>query len=82
LSIKVKVVNPEPVAGAAVNLKLQFNGWNTGTFSGSTNSLGEVTFHTRGASKGEYLATVTSLTHQQYLWDKSKGVTSAWYTLE
>ena len=81
LKIKLKVVSPEPVRSARVTLELERDGTLVSEFSGFTNSTGEVMYRLRRAANGEYLATITMLTHSQYVWDKSKGVILEGYML-
>jgi thermitase len=81
LSIKVKVVNPEPVKKAKVALELMKDGAVVSEFSGSTNKAGEISFRLRNATGGQYIATVTVLSHKLYVWDDSESVNPVTYTL-
>jgi len=81
LQIKVKVVNPGPVAGARVRLNLKQNERSSWTSYGITDSAGEVTYRWPQATGGECLAAVTYLGHNEYTWDESQGVTSVSYSL-
>jgi len=81
LSITVKVTNLEPVHKAEVTLELIKDGAVVFEFSGSTNKAGEISFRLRNATGGEYMATVTALSHKSYIWDESEGVNQSAYTL-
>jgi thermitase len=81
LTITVKVVNPEPVRKARVMLELTKDGTLVAEFSGLTNRAGEVTLRWRHAANGEYLATITMLTHKLYVWEESKDAIPGTYTL-
>jgi hypothetical protein len=78
LAITVKVVNPDPVKKAQVNLELVKDGTLVSTFSGLTNKAGEVTFRYRHAANGEYRARIIQLTHKQYVGDDVMGASSAY----
>ncbi len=80
LAITVKVINPQPVKKATVALELMKDGAIVSAFSGSTNPAGEITFRLRNAAGGEYVATVTVLSHKQYVWDTSESVNPVTYT--
>jgi len=81
LYIKVKVVNPLPLASAQVTLRLQI-GSSFVSATRTTGSNGETTFRLYPAKPGvTYVATVTSLVRSRYAWDSTKGVTSAAYTM-
>ena len=70
LSVTVRVVSGDlPVAGAAVNLELTLDGGVLGTFDGTTDSEGAVTFTLKKVASGTYTATVKSITHTSYEWD-------------
>jgi len=81
LAVTVKVINPEPVKKAQVSIELMKDGAAISEFSGSTNRAGEVTFRLRNATNGEYIATVTVLSHKVYVWDDSESVNPVTYTL-
>ena len=81
LTITVKVINPEPVKKAVVVLELMQDGAVVSEFSGSTGPTGEITFRLRNAAGGEYMATVTVLSHKLYVWDDSESVNLVTYTL-
>jgi len=81
LQIKVKVVNSGPVAGATVSLDLKQDGRSISNACSMTDSAGEATYCWQQATGGEYLATVTQLSHIQYTWDGNQGISSASYTL-
>jgi len=81
LAITVKVINPEPVKKAKVALELMKDGAVVSEFSGSTSRTGEVIFRLRNAAGGEYMATVTVLSHKLYVWDDSESVNLVTYTL-
>ena len=81
LQIKVKVLNSEPVVGATVRLDLKQDGRTILNASSITGSAGEATYCWQQATGGEYLATVTQLSHIQYTWDGNQGISSASYTL-
>ena len=77
LMITVKVINPDPVKKAQVNLELVKDGTLVSTFSGLTNNAGEVTFRYLHAANGEYLARIIQVTHPDYVWDDGIGAMSA-----
>jgi len=81
LSITVKVTNHDPVRKAEVTLELMKDGAVVSEFSGSTNKAGEISFRLRNATGGEYMATVTVLSHKLYVWDDSESVNPVTYTL-
>jgi len=81
LAITVKVVNPKPVKKATVALELMKDEIVVSELSGSTSPAGEVTFRLRNAAGGEYMATMTVLSHRLYVWDDSESVNPVTYTL-
>ena len=81
LSITVKVTNHEPVHKVEVTLELMKDGAAVSEFSGSTNKAGEISFRLRNASDGEYIATITALSHKSYVWNESESVNTSAYTL-
>jgi len=52
------------------------------SFSGTTDSAGLVNFRASKAPVDSYLATVNSLICSGFIWDTSKGITSAGYALK
>jgi thermitase len=81
LYFDVKVVDPQPVAGARVTLKVQTGSYSVGTTK-TTGPDGKVTFRLYPAVVGTtYAATVTGLVGDGYTWDSASGITSASYTL-
>jgi thermitase len=81
LNIKVKVVNPQPIAGAQVNLRVQVYGYPVSATK-ATDINGEVTFRLSPVYTGAtYTAAVTTLTLSGYTWDTAKGVSSVSYTV-
>jgi len=81
LNIKVKVVNPQPIAGAQVNLGVQVYGYSVSATK-ATDTNGEVTFRLSPVYTGTtYTATITTLTLSGYTWDTAKGISSASYTV-
>ena len=81
LAITIKVINPEPVKKALVTLELVKDGTVVSNFTGSTSRTGEVTFRLRNATSGEYMATITALSHNLYVWDNSASVNPVTYAL-
>ncbi len=84
LMITVEVLRSsdnQPVSDASVELYLERNS-SSWSFAGTTNADGKVTFTLKRAPTGDYTATITELIHSVYVWDDSKGVTSAEYTVE
>jgi len=81
LAITVKVVNPEPVKKATVALELMKDGIVVSELSGSTSIAGEITFRLRNAAGGEYMATMTVLSHRLYVWDDNESMNPVTYTL-
>ncbi len=81
LRITVKVVaENKAVSGAQVTLHLT-NGVRYWDLSGTTNALGVVRFVVRKPRAGTYVATVTDVVATGYVWNTTRGVTSATYTL-
>jgi thermitase len=82
LFIEVSVVTASGVLpGANVGLTLACSTSELWNFSGTTNTDGVVKFKRGKAPVGSYLTTVTSLTYSGFVWDTSKGITSAIYAL-
>jgi uncharacterized membrane protein len=69
------------LSGAEVGLSLECNNGEVWNFNGTTNNNGLVKFKLGKASVGDYLTTVTSLTCGGFVWDTSKGISSASYAL-
>jgi hypothetical protein len=76
-----------PLGGASVRMVLTWDQEGDGNPEGSWDLAGEtgpdgtVTFTLAKAPGGQYLATVTDLSHTDYTWDSAAGVTSASYDL-
>jgi thermitase len=82
LFIEVMVVTASgALPGAEVGLSLECNNGEAWNFSGTTNTAGLVRFKLGKAPVGSYLTTVSSLTCSGFVWDMSKGLTSAGYAL-
>jgi uncharacterized membrane protein len=82
LIIEVKVVTASGVFHREkVGLRLQCSNGKVWSFSSTTNTAGLVRFNVSRAPVGSYLATVNSLIRSGFIWDKSKGITSANYAL-
>ncbi len=84
LMVTVEVLrwsDDEPVADARVKMTLTHDDFQV-KFDSETKDDGKVTFTLKRAPTSDYTATVTALTHGIYVWDESKGVTSAEYTVE
>ena len=82
LFIEVKVVTASGVLpGAKVGLRLECSNGKVWSFSGTTDTAGLVKFKVSKPPIGSYLATVTSLICSGFIWDTSKGITSASYAL-
>ena len=69
------------LAGAQVGLDLSCSSGQNWTFNGITDSTGVATFTVSKAPPGDYVASVTSLAADGYVWDATQGITSASYTL-
>jgi thermitase len=83
LFIQVSAVTSSGVLpGANVGLTLQCSSGELWDFSGVTSTAGVVRFKLGKASIGSYLTTVNSLICSGFVWDTSKGVTSAGYSLQ
>jgi hypothetical protein len=67
--------------GADVSLSLECHNGEAWNFSGTTNTAGLVRFKLGKAPVGSYLTTVNSLICSGLVWDTSKGLTSAGYSL-
>jgi hypothetical protein len=82
LIIEVKVVTASGVFHREkVGLRLECSNGKVWSFSSTTNTAGLVRFNVSRAPVGSYLATVNSLICSGFIWDKSKGITSANYAL-
>jgi len=82
LFIEVSVVTARGVvSGAEVGLNLECSNGEVWNFSGTTNNNGLVKFKLGKAPVGNYLTTLNSLTCSGFMWDASKGITSASYAL-
>ena len=82
LFIEVRVVTASGVLpGAEVGLSLECNNGEVWNFSGITNTPGLVKFKLGKAPVGNYLIIVNGLTCSGFVWDMSKGITSAGYAL-
>jgi thermitase len=82
LFIEIEVVTASGVlSGAEVNLRLECGNGEIWNFSGTTNNAGLVKFKLGKAPVGSYRITVDNLTCSDFIWDMSKGVTSASYAL-
>jgi subtilisin family serine protease/protocatechuate 3,4-dioxygenase beta subunit len=80
LIIEVKVVTASGVFHREkVGLRLECSNGKVWSFSSTTNTAGLVRFNVSRAPVGSYLATVNSLICSGFIWDKSKGITSASY---
>jgi thermitase len=78
LFIDVKVVTASGILpGAKVGLRLECNNGNVWNFSGTSDTTGLVRFKVSKAPVGSYLATVNSLICSGFIWNTSKGITSA-----
>jgi hypothetical protein len=67
--------------GVEVGLSLECDNGEAWNFSGTTNNVGSVKFKLGKAPVGNYLMTVDSLTCSGFVWDMSKGISSASYAL-
>jgi thermitase len=82
LFIEVRVVTASGVlSGAQVSLSLECSNGELWNFSDTTNNNGLVRFKLGKAPIGNYLTTVNSLTCSGFIWDTSKGISSASYAL-
>jgi thermitase len=82
LFIEVSIVTANGgLSGAQVSLSLECSNGEVWGFSGTTNHAGLVKFKVGKASIGNYLTTVNSLTCSGFVWDLSKGISSASYAL-
>lgn len=82
LFIEVRVVTASGVLpGAEVGLSLECGNGEVWNFSGTTNNAGLVRFKLGKAPVGNYLIIVNGLTCSGFVWDMSKGITSAGYAL-
>jgi uncharacterized surface anchored protein len=81
LYLSVKVISARgPVAGAQVAVQLT-SGVRNGSFSGTTDSTGLLSFTVSKPSAGDYVASVIGMTATGYTWDTTQGVISATYTI-
>ncbi len=78
MDIAVKVVNPQPVSGARLTLKVQYGGRSIIT-STTTNVDGIANIHLSAFWSGTWISTVTQLTSTAYTWDSTKGIKSSTY---
>ena len=69
------------LSGADVSLSLECSNGEVWNFSGTTNNAGLLRFKLAKAPIGSYWAAVTSLSCNGFIWDASKGITSASYAL-
>ena len=69
------------LAGADVELTLTRNGIETWHFSGMTDDQGVVSFKLAKAPGGEYVAIVTNVIYNGYIWDRGRGTNSAEYSM-
>jgi thermitase len=82
LFIVVRVVTASGVLpGAKVKLRLRYSNGRVWNFSGTTSTAGLVKFKVPKAPARSYQAAVNSLTCTGFIWDTSKGITSASYAL-
>jgi len=82
LFVEVMVVTGSGgLAGAEVGLRMECTSNEVWSFSGTTNTVGSVKFKLGKAPAGGYLTTVSSLVCSGFVWDRSKGLTSAGYAL-
>ena len=82
LFIEVGVVTASGgLSGAEVSLSLECNNGGTWNFSGTTDDVGSVRFKLGKAPVANYLTAVNSLTCSGFVWDMSKGISSASYAL-
>jgi thermitase len=80
LFVEVKAVIASGVLpGAKVGLSLEYSSGKVYNFSGTTDINGLVRFRVSKAPVGTYLARVNSLTSGAFIWDVTKGITSAAY---
>jgi thermitase len=82
LFVEVMVVTVSGgLSGADASVRLTCSTGEVWDFSGTTNNAGVFRFKLGKASVGNYLTTVNSLTCGGFVWDMSKGITSAGYAL-
>jgi thermitase len=82
LFVEVVVVTADGgLSGAEVSLSTECNNGQTWNFVGTTNNAGSIRFKLGKAPVGSYLTTVNSLTCSGFVWDMSKGISSASYAL-
>ena len=83
LRLEVKVVNESAViAGAQVGVQLTCSTGQSWTLNGITASSGIASFTVQKAPYGTYVATITNVTPASYIWDITRGVISAEFTLD
>jgi hypothetical protein len=83
LRLGVKVVDESGVvAGSQVGIQLTCSTGQSWTLDGTTASSGIASFIVHKAPYGNYVATVTNLTPAGYIWDITRGVVSAEFTLD
>jgi thermitase len=81
LRLYVKVVSESgAVAAAQVAVQLT-NGVQNWSFSGATDTTGLVSFMVNRPPAGTYVASVTDVAAADYIWDATRGFTSASYTI-
>jgi protocatechuate 3,4-dioxygenase beta subunit len=82
LFIEIEVVTASGVLPRAeVGLSLECGNGEVWNFSGTTNNAGLVRFRLGKAPVGNYLIIVNGLTCSGFVWDMSKGISSASYAL-
>jgi len=82
LFIEIEVVTASGVLPRAeVGLSLECGNGEVWNFSGTTNNAGLVRFKLGKAPVGNYLIIVNGLTCSGFVWDMSKGISSASYAL-
>jgi hypothetical protein len=69
------------IAGANIEMTLTRNGGESWPFNGITDDQGVVSFKLAKASGGDYVAVVTRVSYNGYLWDQGKGMNSAEYSI-
>jgi PKD repeat protein len=74
LTIYIKVVNPQPVAGAVMMINLVYNGVLYGRYSATTGTDGVGIIRVSPARNGNYTATVIYLARSGYTWDTTQGI--------
>jgi hypothetical protein len=74
LTVKVKVINPEPVANAQVLISLVYNGGPASQYFGVTGPDGVASFRFAPAGNGNYTVSVVYLAHATYKWNATQGI--------